>query len=109
MIVQVKSGHVGVKDIREFRMVVDNAKAHMGAFLTLNRPTQPMVKEALTAGYYTPTSMATVTTQYPKVQILTIEELLNGKTLHAPLHEDMTYRRARKVESEQKADEPELL
>ena len=100
MIVQVKSGHVGVKDIREFRMVMGNVKAHMGAFLTLSRPTGPMVKAALTAGHYAPSS--TATTQYPKVQILTIEELLNSKKLQAPLHEDMTYRRARKAEADRR-------
>ncbi len=107
MIVQVKSGKVGVKDIREFRTVVDNAKAQMGAFITLNNPTGPMVKEALTAGYYTPEVVGAV--QSPKVQILTIEELLSGKTLQAPLHVDMTYRRARKVEVEQKVDQPEFF
>ncbi len=107
MIVQVKSGKVGVKDIREFRTVIDNAKAQMGAFLTLNRPTQPMVKEALTAGHYTPKVLGAI--QSPKVQILTIEELLSGKTLQTPLHVDMTYRRARKVEEEQVADQPGLF
>ena len=107
MVVQVKSGKVGVKDIREFRTVVDNAEAQMGAFLTLNNPTGPMVREALAAGHYTPKVIGTA--QYPKIQILTIEELLNGKTLHAPLHEDMTYRRAERVESQKQGEEPPLL
>ncbi|MFQ5888226.1 MAG: DNA methyltransferase, partial [Candidatus Hydrothermarchaeales archaeon] len=96
IVVQVKSGRVSVRDIREFKTVVDNAKAEMGAFLTLNNPTSPMVQEALTAGYYKPLNV-----KYPKVQILTIEDLLNGEKLQYPIHEDMTFRKAEKAEEEQ--------
>lgn len=107
--IQVKSGRVSVRDIREFRTVVDNAKAQMGAFLTLNDPTGPMIREALAAGYYKLNIVGTTQyRQYPKIQILTIEELLSGKKLHAPLHEDMTFRRAERVEEEQE-EHPELF
>lgn len=95
MVVQVKSGRVSVRDIREFKTVIGNAKAEMGAFLTLNNPTGPMVQEALAAGYYRPLDV-----KYPKVQILTIEELLEGKKLEYPIHEDMTFRRAKRAEEE---------
>lgn len=100
MIVQVKSGHVSIRDMREFRTVMDNAKARMGAFLTLEKPTGPMIKEALTAGYYKPDVVGA--TSYPKIQILTIEELLNGKKLQIPIHEDMTYKKAERVEEKPK-------
>jgi len=104
-VVQVKSGHVSVKDIREFKTVIDNAKAEMGAFITLNHPTNPMVKEALTAGYYKPPDIIGAV-QCPKVQILTIEELLDGKKLQYPIHEDMTFKKAERAEEEQgKQDE----
>src|SRR3990170_1077641 len=43
--IQVKSGHVGVKDIRELRDVITKQKAAMGIFLTLEEPTNEMVKE----------------------------------------------------------------
>jgi site-specific DNA-methyltransferase (adenine-specific) len=49
-------------------------KAAMGLFVTLVKPTDPMSKEAVKAGYYTTPSG----TSFPKIQILTIEELLNG-------------------------------
>ncbi|MDY7010733.1 MAG: DNA methyltransferase [Planctomycetota bacterium] len=73
MLVQVKSGKVGSKDIRDFVGTLSREKAEMGVFVTLQDPTGPMKAEAATAGTYTsPWDKMT----YPKVQILTIEELL---------------------------------
>jgi site-specific DNA-methyltransferase (adenine-specific) len=43
--VQVKSGHVGVKDIRELRDVVARQKAAMGLFITLEKLTSEMIKQ----------------------------------------------------------------
>lgn len=105
IIVQVKSGHVSVRDMREFKTVIANAKAEMGTFITLSHPTGPMVKEALAAGYYeTPNIIGAV--KCPKVQILTIEELLGGKKLQYPIHEDMTFKKAERAAEEQgKQDE----
>ncbi len=73
MLVQVKSGKVGSKDIRDFVGTLTRENAEMGVFITLQNPTGPMKAEAATAGTYTsPWDKQT----YPKVQILTIEELL---------------------------------
>ena len=52
IVVQVKSGKVSVRDIRELKSVVDSQDAVIGVFITLNPPTQPMVKEAATAGSF---------------------------------------------------------
>ncbi len=73
MLVQVKSGKVGSKDIRDFVGTLSRENAEMGVFITLADPTGPMKAEAATAGTYTsPWDNKT----YPKVQILTVEELL---------------------------------
>ena len=73
MLVQVKSGHVGAKDIRDFVGTLTREKAELGVFLTLKEPTQPMRTEAAAAGSY----VSPWDNQgYPVVQILTIEELL---------------------------------
>jgi len=73
MLVQVKSGKVGSKDIRDFVGTLTREKAQMGVFITLVEPTGPMKSEAASAGTYTsPWDKKT----YPKVQILTIKELL---------------------------------
>ena len=106
VVVQVKSGHIAVKDIREFRTVVEDARAQMGAFLTLENPTHPMIKEALAAGYYKPNVVGAV--QCQKIQILTIKELLNGKKLQTPIHEDITFKRANRAR-EKEQEHPDLF
>jgi hypothetical protein len=64
----VKSG-----DIRDFVGTLGREKAEMGVFLTLVEPSAPMKAEAASAGLYTSPWDKRA---YPKVQILTIEELL---------------------------------
>jgi adenine specific DNA methylase Mod len=100
VVVQVKSGHVQVKDVREFKTVIENTKSEMGLFVTLDEPTAPMTQEALSSGYYKPSGIVGAKS-CPKVQILTIEELLNGKKVQYPMHDDVTFRRAGKVEDEE--------
>jgi site-specific DNA-methyltransferase (adenine-specific) len=81
IVVQVKSGHVGVKDIRELRDVVTMHKAAMGIFLTLEEPTSEMVKEVkATDPYVSPLWKH----EYPRIQITTIAELLNGRKPNVP-------------------------
>ena len=78
-VVQVKSGAVHVKDIRELSDVA--ASEAMGIFITLEPPTREMVAKALSAGaYHSPLWDK----DYPKIQILTIDELLQGKVPDIP-------------------------
>jgi len=77
IVVQVKGGvHVGAKDIRDLIGTVQNTKSAMGIFLTLSEPTKAMKKAAMEAEYY---ESPTWGHKYPKIQILTIKELLEGK------------------------------
>jgi site-specific DNA-methyltransferase (adenine-specific) len=81
IVVQVKSGHVGVKDIRELRDVISKQKAAIGLFLTLEEPTSEMVREAkATDPYVSPVWKH----EYPKIQILAIEDLLKAKRPEIP-------------------------
>jgi hypothetical protein len=50
VIVQVKSGHVGVRDIRELKAVIGDE--NLGLFITLEPPTPAMRQEAVEAGSY---------------------------------------------------------
>jgi len=79
MLVQVKGGGVGSKDIRDFVGTLSREKAEIGVFITLQSPTQPMRSEAASAGMYTSPWDKKA---YPKVQILTVEDLL--KDPHRP-------------------------
>ena len=75
IIVSVKGGeHVGSAMIRDLKGVVDREKAIIGLFVTLTDPTRDMLKEAASAGFHEVGSK-----QYPKIQILTIKGLLEGK------------------------------
>jgi len=82
-IVSVKGGgNISVRDVRELISVVDRERAKIGVYLSLESPTEPMVKEAAGAGLYDgPTG------KVPKIQLLTIEELFAGKKPRVPLLE----------------------
>lgn len=77
IIVSVKGGEtVGRAMIADLKNSVEREKAQIGLFVTLAIPTREMAKEALTAGFYE--SPMFRSSEYPKIQILTIEGLLNG-------------------------------
>jgi len=80
-VVQVKGGKTDVKDIRDLGHVIDREKAEIGILITLQDPTKPMIKEALQKGYY---HSKTFDKDYPRIQIMTIEELLAGKQPDVP-------------------------
>ena len=94
VIVQVKSGHVGVNAIRELKAVAANEA--IGVFITLEPPTEPMKVEAIDAGFY---HSPVWNKDYPKIQIITIEELLKDKTVDMPPQEQtsVTFTRARRI------------
>ena len=82
IIVQVKSGHVNRGMIATLKGDMDREKAELGVFITLQPPTEPMRQEALSAGAYTPEHFPDQ--QYPRLQILTIDELLAGSNVAYP-------------------------
>jgi site-specific DNA-methyltransferase (adenine-specific) len=89
-LVQVKSGHVSSRDIRDLVGTVEREKAEIGILITLEQPTEPMNKEAVSAGFYHSPGWNKT---YRKIQIRTIEQLLGGATVDLPpLH--VTFKRA---------------
>ncbi len=81
VLVQVKSGKVSSRDIRDLVGTVEREEAALGLFITLEKPTRDMVKEAVSAGFYHSPGWGQ---DYPRIQILTIEELLEGKQPQMP-------------------------
>ena len=81
IVVQVKSGHVGPSHIRDLVGVLDRENAQIGAFITLNQPTKKMQEEAAAAGLYL---SPVFQKKYPRVQIVTIEQLLKGARVDYP-------------------------
>ncbi len=94
VVVQVKSGHVGVNAVRELKAVAANDA--IGVFITLEPPTSPMQVEAVDAGFY---HSPIYNRDYPKIQILTIEDLLKGKTVDMPpqTQTNVTFAKAPKI------------
>jgi site-specific DNA-methyltransferase (adenine-specific) len=82
IIVQVKSGHVSAREVRDLKGVLEREKAALGCLLTLKPPTRPMKEEAAAAGFYTPAQFPE--SRFPRLQILTITELFAGKQLEYP-------------------------
>ncbi|MFL6596877.1 MAG: site-specific DNA-methyltransferase [Chthoniobacterales bacterium] len=76
IIVQVKGGGVNRADVATLLGDVENQKAAGGVLVTLEKPSKQMRTEAADAGRYT--SKLWHDKDYPRIQILTIEGLLNG-------------------------------
>jgi len=93
IIFSVKAGHVSVPHIRDLRGVLDREQAEMGVLLSLEPPTAPMRTETASAGFYQSPGWGQ---DYPRLQILTVGELLSGKRLDAPPigQTSVTFRRA---------------
>ena len=76
IVVSVKGGeHVNAAMIRDLKGVIERERAAIGVFLTLARPSQPMRTEAAAAGFYCSPAF---NAPYPKLQIVTVEGVLNG-------------------------------
>lgn len=93
MLVQVKSGKVKSGDIRDLRGTVEREGAAMGVFITLESSSRDMKTEAVSAGFYHSQGWGQ---DYPKIQILTIEDLLHGAELKMPPQHG-TFKEAQRV------------
>ena len=107
IIFSVKGGGTSVKDVRDLGHVVEREKAAIGVLITLEKPTAPMLKEAVSAGFYHSDYQDT---KHRKLQIITIEDLLDGKELDLPVlarmkEMDATYAKAPKAKSKVKKNE----
>jgi len=81
-IVSVKGGeHVNVAMVRDLKGVLDREGEPIGILLTLAPPTREMRREADAAGFY---DSAFWQRKFPRLQILTVEEMLQGKGPDVP-------------------------
>jgi site-specific DNA-methyltransferase (adenine-specific) len=98
VLIQVKSGHVKSGDVRDLRGVVEREEAALGVFITLEEPTRDMVTESASSGFY---HSPVWDKDYPRIQILTIEDLLNGKEISMPPSAFGTFKQAEKVKKKE--------
>ena len=94
IVVQVKSGQVNRGQIATLKGDMEREKAEIALFITLETPTRPMESEATSAGFYTPAHYPD--SRYPRLQILTIGELLSGarRAEYPRLAPEATFRQA---------------
>lgn len=96
IILSVKAGKLHAPYVRDLRGVMEREKAEIGVLLALDEPTKAMRAEAASAGFY-----KSPWGQHPKLQIVTVSELLDGKRLNIPpvRQTSVTYKRAPKAHS----------
>jgi DNA modification methylase len=104
IILSVKGGGTGPGDLRDLRGVLDRERAQIGVLITLDEPTKAMRGEAASSGFYESPGWRT---KHPRLQILTVADLLAGKRIDypPPAQVNVTFKRAPKA----KADEAEQL
>jgi len=74
---------------------LEREKAPIGILITLEEPTRPMLQEAAAGGFYEPEHFPGH--HYPRLQILTIRELLEGKEAQYPrMAPAATFKRAQR-------------
>ncbi len=103
VILSVKAGKAGVGHLHELRGVIEREKAEIGVLLTMQEPTKPMRKEVAGAGFYDSPGWGK---SYPRMQILTVAELLEGKGIEMPPigQVSVTFKRATKAKEKGRQD-----
>jgi site-specific DNA-methyltransferase (adenine-specific) len=105
ILVQVKSGKVKSGDIRDLRGTIEREGAAMGIFITLEESSRDMKTEAVAAGYYRSIGWGK---DYPKIQILTIDELLKGQEAKLP-PASITFKQAERTPEAPKEEQRPLF
>jgi site-specific DNA-methyltransferase (adenine-specific) len=110
-VVSVKGGqNVGVGMIRDLIATIEREKAKVGILLTLEDPTSRMRIEAAAAGLYQPDSDQFRNRSYPRIQILTVDDLFAGKGAELPWIDSSVMKKAKreKTVGERKSDQGDL-
>jgi DNA modification methylase len=81
VVLSVKAGNTNVAHLRDLRGVQEREQAEIGVLITMQEPTRPMRSEAAGAGFYHSPGW---NRDYPRLQILTVAELLAGKKIDMP-------------------------
>lgn len=73
IILQVKSGKVSSRDIRNLQGTITRESVTLGIFITLQKPSKDMIKEAKEAGIYKSQFMSA---PVDKIRIVTVQEII---------------------------------
>ena len=98
VIISVKSGNVGRKEMGELRGTIEREGAAAGIMITRNEPTRPMIQEAKEAGQFKPENFSA----FDRLQIVTVQQILDGARMNLPLMEEVT-KKAQKAKADNQA------
>ncbi len=101
VMISVKSGNITSAVIRDLRGVIEREGAACGILITRNPPSKPMIQEAKEAGTFKPEMFQ----PFDRLQIVTIQQILDGERISLPLMEEVT----KKALKTKKDDQPSLL
>ena len=88
----------------------EGENAAIGVLVTMEEPTKPMRTEAASAGFYESNWNPGSATKHPKIQIVTVEELLGGGRIDAPPMQDVrTFKKAPKAKRKAEHTQPEMF
>jgi site-specific DNA-methyltransferase (adenine-specific) len=106
IIISVKAGKVQPAHLRELGGVLTRERAAIGVLICLEQPSRAMREEAASSGF-----VQTAWGRHQRVQILTIDDLFDGKTIDYPktAGADVTFKRARKAKTVPKAIPQDLF
>jgi site-specific DNA-methyltransferase (adenine-specific) len=97
-LVSVKGGgNVSVNMIRDLHSAMEREKAPIGVFITAAMPTRPMETEAAAVGVF----RDEWDRPYPKLQIITLAELFQGKKPDIPFVDPASVKRAKREDTSQ--------
>jgi len=94
IIFSVKAGKIQSAHVRDLCGVLQREKAEIGVLISFQQPSRQMITEAATAGFY-----ESRWGKHPKIQLLTVEELLEGKKIDMPPrsgHVNVTHKKAKR-------------
>jgi len=94
---ETKAGKLHAHYVRDLRGVIEREKAEIGVLLSLEEPTKKMRAEAASAGFY-----ESLWGKHPRLQILTVGELLEGKQVDMPpvRQTNVTFKKAPRAKKE---------
>jgi hypothetical protein len=98
-LVSVKGGQVKREMVATLKGDMEREGAISGILVTLEEPTQPMRKEAADAGRWD--SRLHEGASFPRVQILTVEQILRGESPNLPKWGGTGFKKASRVKSQE--------
>ena len=100
--IEVKSGGATLPQVNHFIQIVEERKADMGVFVCFKEQvTSGMEKTAKLQGHYKEDLFGN---NYDKIQVLTVEDLLDHKGINMPTSNVGTFKSAKKAEQKSKQE-----